>query len=491
MPRSGGTYTLPSDYEATSNEVISSATWNGLFEDIEAELTASATKTPQFVTVATSTDLPNERALAAESGVLTLTDGGAGSTLTVGVATNGIALAKMAQVATARFLGRVTAATGNVEALTGTQATTLLDAFTDVLKGLAPASGGGTTNFLRADGSWATPPGTGGGIQFVGLANNMEITASVGSSALTVALKTAAGADASAGDPITLVFPSATESDGSQVSRTITAASSIVISSGSTLGTANSTAFRFWLVAFDDAGTVRLGLINCRDSSNNIFALGGYGVASSTAEGGAGAADSAHVFYTGTAVTTKPFIVLGYVEYGSGLGTAGTYSGAPTRIRMHQRGMKLPGDVVQVQQGTYATNADLTTTIPVDDTIPQNTEGTQLISFAMTNNSPANKVEVDYSGMSGVGGSAVSVIFAAFTSASANAIHACSTFVPAGGLTQVHGGCDHFPNSGSAITYSLRVGPGSATTIRMNGTTSGRLYGGIANVYLRAKEIMS
>lgn len=30
--------------------------------------------------------------------------------------------------------------------------------------GLAPASGGGTTNFLRADGTWAAPPGGGGGV---------------------------------------------------------------------------------------------------------------------------------------------------------------------------------------------------------------------------------------------------------------------------------------------------------------------------------------
>ena len=28
--------------------------------------------------------------------------------------------------------------------------------------GLAPASGGGTTNFLRADGTWAVPAGGGG-----------------------------------------------------------------------------------------------------------------------------------------------------------------------------------------------------------------------------------------------------------------------------------------------------------------------------------------
>jgi hypothetical protein len=78
------------------------------------------------------------------------------------IGTNVVTLAKMAQVATGTFLGRVSASTGDVEALTGTQATTLLDAFTSSLKGLAPASGGGTTNFLRADGTWAAPPGGGG-----------------------------------------------------------------------------------------------------------------------------------------------------------------------------------------------------------------------------------------------------------------------------------------------------------------------------------------
>ncbi len=33
------------------------------------------------------------------------------------------------------------------------------DVFTDVDDGLAPSSGGGTTNFLRADGTWSEPPG--------------------------------------------------------------------------------------------------------------------------------------------------------------------------------------------------------------------------------------------------------------------------------------------------------------------------------------------
>lgn len=54
-----------------------------------------------------------------------------------------------------------TAATRLLSSSTGDDVT--LPLFTSTLAGLAPASGGGTTNFLRADGTWAAPPigGTG------------------------------------------------------------------------------------------------------------------------------------------------------------------------------------------------------------------------------------------------------------------------------------------------------------------------------------------
>jgi len=80
------------------------------------------------------------------------------------IANDAVTNAKLANMGTATIKGRVTAGTGDAEDLTGTQATTLLDTFTTSLKGLAPASGGGTTNFLRADGTWAAPPGGGGGV---------------------------------------------------------------------------------------------------------------------------------------------------------------------------------------------------------------------------------------------------------------------------------------------------------------------------------------
>jgi hypothetical protein len=46
--------------------------------------------------------------------------------------------------------------------LSPTQVTADLNLFTSLLQGLVPASGGGVSNFLRADGTWAAPSGSGG-----------------------------------------------------------------------------------------------------------------------------------------------------------------------------------------------------------------------------------------------------------------------------------------------------------------------------------------
>lgn len=158
---------------------------------------------------------------------------------------------------------------------------------------------------------------------------NLGITASVGASALTVAIKGADGNDPSASNPVLLGFRSPTVATGTPVIRSLTASLSLTISSGSTMGTVANVPFRLAVVIFDDAGTLRLGLINPTTGSVDETA-----VASSTAEGGAGAADSANTYYTGSAVTSKAFRVVGYLEYSTGLGTAGTWSAAPTIIQI-------------------------------------------------------------------------------------------------------------------------------------------------------------
>ena len=117
-----------------------------------------------------------------------ITVSASGATWTVD--NNAITNAKLAQVSTATLKGRSTAGTGNVEDLTATEATALLNTFTSSLKGLAPASGGGTTNFLRADGTWAAPSGGGGGLSPQQYALNFWIApleGSVGAGAAMVA----------------------------------------------------------------------------------------------------------------------------------------------------------------------------------------------------------------------------------------------------------------------------------------------------------------
>ena len=79
--------------------------------------------------------------------------------ITLGINAGAVTLAKMANLAANSIIGNNTGSAAVPLALTGTQVTAMLDTFTATLKGLVPLSGGGTTNFLRADGTWAAVSG--------------------------------------------------------------------------------------------------------------------------------------------------------------------------------------------------------------------------------------------------------------------------------------------------------------------------------------------
>lgn len=74
---------------------------------------------------------------------------------------NAVTNAKIAQMPTLTIKGNNTGGTANTLDLTVAQVNAILPVFTSTLNGLVPLSGGGTTNFLRADGSFAVPAGTG------------------------------------------------------------------------------------------------------------------------------------------------------------------------------------------------------------------------------------------------------------------------------------------------------------------------------------------
>ncbi len=71
------------------------------------------------------------------------------------IGTNVVDNSKLAQMPSNTIKGNNTGSTANALDLTVAQVNAILPVFSSSLNGLVPASGGGTTNFLRADGAWA------------------------------------------------------------------------------------------------------------------------------------------------------------------------------------------------------------------------------------------------------------------------------------------------------------------------------------------------
>lgn len=330
----------------------------------------------------------------------------------------------------------------------------------------------------------------------VGVPFNLGLAASVAGNALTIALKGADGNDPSATNPVYIPFRNVTAATGTPSVLTVTAATSLVISSGSTMGFTSAIAGRLWIVGFNDGGTFRLGAINCL-SGLNVYPLLGGMLASSTAEGGAGAADSAWVFYTGTAVTSKAYTILGYMDWASGLATAGTWASGPTTIKLFMQGDKGPGDTVQQSYGTYTPNGDVTATFPFDDTKPQVGEGTQLIvTSALTPTGAANVWRARFSAqmtpVAAVSDIAIAAIFS--TNPGADAIATSytrpgSASSNAAATLEVIG--QWLPGTVSAQTVQVRVGSTAGSSFRFNGNSTGRLFGGSMAATFVVEEIMA
>lgn len=183
---------------------------------------------------------------------------------------------------------------------------------------------------------------------------NGTIAEANATNAVTYTLKTLAGGTPSSSDPVLICFRNSTVGTGNYVFRSVTSALSVTVSSGSTLGTANNVPARVWIGLLDNAGTVELFVINCL-SGSNVYGLGQFPIITTTAEGGAGAADSAQVPYSTSARTSKAYVILGYAEYAAGLATAGSWNVSPTRIQLFSQGVPLPGTVVQSTSASTTT----------------------------------------------------------------------------------------------------------------------------------------
>jgi hypothetical protein len=139
--------------------------------------------------------------------------------------------------------------------------------------------------------------------------------------------------------------------------------------------------------------------------------------------------------------------------------------------------------VVQVVNTEVSATSSGTTQIPYDDTIPQNTEGTQFMTLAITPGNASNRIKIDVV-FFGTQSSASHVVFALFQDSTASALAATSFYIDSG-TGSFTLSFSHFMAAGttSATTFKLRAGPhspGGAGTTYINGNASGRLFGGVA-----------
>jgi hypothetical protein len=202
---------------------------------------------------------------------------------------------------------------------------------------------------------------------------NGTIASSVATGALTLAVKTLAGADPSASDPVWFLFRASTPASGSYAMIEVTAPLSVTVPANSTLGFQNATPGRIWLVAVNNAGAVSLAVINCLAGTSSlgwsIFPLAGWGIANITAFGGG--ANSAQVFYGAASLASLPYSVLGFAtwEVGSTLVTAGTWNLTPTRTELFRPGVALPGAPLQQSLAFFSTNSTNATGTPANTVV--------------------------------------------------------------------------------------------------------------------------
>jgi hypothetical protein len=132
----------------------------------------------------------------------------------------------------------------------------------------------------------------------------------------------------------------------------------ITIPQGATLGTSSgNVAFRIWIFAAYNGGTPILGVAKC-SIATAIFPCAIWDSIQKSGAAITAGSTSAGTLYTASAISNDSVIILGYADYASGLGTAGTWLSAPTTLQfcLAPASCRKPGDTIQTVTGTTSSS---------------------------------------------------------------------------------------------------------------------------------------
>lgn len=174
------------------------------------------------------------------------------------------------------------------------------------------------------------------------------------------------------------------------------------------------------------------------------------------------------------------------------LGASGDTVSIPAGVNISNSGSATGfGKVLQmvyVFTGAYATGS---TVIPFDDTIPQITEGNEVMTLAITPISATSKllVNVDVSGASNVQGNWTAALFRDSTADSLATAQTKQSDVNPDHIDHLHLTWVADADSTSATTFKVRCGQTNAGDWYFNGQNASRWYGGSSNSGITITEI--
>ena len=367
----------------------------------------------------------------------------------------GTMTANGALMSTAKLLGRTTASTGAVEEI--------------AVSGDMLFASGGLSPY---------PQGT------PGLRQNTAIAAVCTINRLVVALTDLLNVNISSTNPASLYFRSPTLTLGQGVRTTLTSGNlGIIVPDTALLGTVSGQASRIWVaVVYVSATSAEVAVYNAL-SGVNILPFNENALISTLAVGAG--SNSAGVWYSTTALTSKPFFIVGYVE--STQATAGTWATQPSAVVSNP--VKRPGDVIQsLVTATGAVDSTATAT-PNDDTIPQYAEGKAFISVSVTPTFAGNLFRVDAMAQHAINVAASGIGFIT-KGATGGALAANMQYTPSAGNAAFWLGVSYTGVTAgvSSTSFEYVAGPESGT-LTFNGVNATRTLGGVMTSRLLVQEI--
>lgn len=135
------------------------------------------------------------------------------------------------------------------------------------------------------------------------------------------------------------------------------------------------------------------------------------------------------------------------------------------------------GKLVQFKSAEYTTRTSVTTVIPFDDTVPQNDEGTEILTLAITPKSTSNKLIIEcLLPMYDIGQASVAAC-ALFQDSTADALAVAANVNYAANYFQQLS-LVHIMDAGTtgSTTFKIRVGP-DGNTMYLNRRTGDTYYG--------------